>query len=188
MTRSASPLARAALAAALCCAAPAAQAAQVAGVTLPPAETVQGRQLRLAGCAVRESLWMELYAVSLYLPQGTPADAGRILDDGTAKLLRLDVTYDGQVPNGLPQDWAQRLRDEVSRDFMRTLQNQYNQLKAGDTVRIFYVPGQGTTLSVNGNTVTTRPGGELMRSMLGLWIGRDPVSGNMRRLLLSGSC
>jgi hypothetical protein len=188
MTRSAYPLARTALAAVMCCAAPDAWTAQVAGVTLPPTESVQGRQLWLAGCAVRESLWMELYAVSLYLPQGTPTEAGRILDDGTTKMLRLDVTYDGRVPDGLPQDWARQLRDEVSRDFVRTLRNQYNRLKAGDTVRISYVPSQGTTLSVNGDTVTTRPGGEVMDGMLGLWIGRDPVSGNMKRLLLSGSC
>ena len=188
MIRSASVLARAALVAAVSCAAPSAWAAEVAGVTLPPTETVQGRQLQLAGCAAREELWMELYALSLYLPPGTPTDAARIRDDGTAKLLRLDVTYDGRVPNGLPEDWARRLRDEVSREFMRTLRNQYNDLKGGDTVRISYVPGQGTTLAVNGTAVATRPGSELMDSMLELWIGRDPVSGNMKRLLLSGPC
>ena len=189
MTRNAPILARAALLASLCGAAPAAMAAQVAGVTLPPAEAVQGRQLRLAGCAVRESLWMELYAVSLYLPPGVPGtDPGRILDGGTAKLLRLDVTYDGRVPDGLPEDWAQRLRDEVGREFMRTLRNQYNQLKGGDTVRIAHVPGEGSTLSVNGRVVASRPGSDLMDSMLGLWIGRDPVSANIKRLLLSGSC
>src|SRR5687767_9161174 len=119
-------------------AAPSAWAAQVAGVTLPPAETAQGQSLRLASCAVREELWMELYAVSLYLPQGTPTDAARIRDDATPKLLRLDVTYEGSVPNGLPEDWAQRLRDQVRREFIRTLQNQYNDLRHGDTVRIAY--------------------------------------------------
>ena len=188
MPRNASTLARAALLAGVLGSTLPARAAQVAGVTLPPTETVQGQQLQLASCAAYEKLWMDLYALSLYLPPGTPTNASRILDSGVPKLLRLDVTYDGRVPNGLPDDWAQRLRDEVSREFMRTLRNQYNDLKGGDTVRIAYVPGQGTTLMVNGNVVVTRPGSELMASMLELWIGPDPVSGNLKRLLLSGPC
>jgi hypothetical protein len=125
---------------------------------------------------------MELYALSLYLPSGTATDASRILVGGTLKLLRLDVTYDGRVPNDLPEEWAQQLREQVSREFMRTLQNHYNNLKSGDTVRIAYVPGQGTTLTVNRRAVVTRPGSELMNAMLGMWIGRDPISGDMKRL------
>ena len=161
--------------------------AQVAGVTVPPTETVQGRQLRLVGCASREMLWMNLYALSLYLPRPMD-DASAILGESMPKLLRLDVTYDGRVPNGLPEDWASRLREEVSREFLRTLRGLYNDLRGGDTVRIAYVPGEGTTLSVNGRTVVSRPGGALMDSMLELWIGQDPVSGDVKRLLLSGSC
>ena len=163
-------------------------AAQVAGITLAPTETVHGQTLHLTGCGVREELWMEIYTVSLYLPQGTLADASRIRERNVPKLLRLDVTYNGSVPNGLPDEWAQRLREQVSHEFIRTLQNQYNDLKQGDTVRIAYVPNEGTTLSVNGQVVTTRTGAELMDAMLDLWIGTNPISGNIKRLLLSGSC
>jgi len=188
MIRNTSTLVCATLLAGLLGAATSAQAAQVAGITLSPTETVQGHQLLLTGCGVREELWMDLYAVSLYLPQGTAAEASRIRDSSVPKLLQLDVTYDGSVPNGLPDDWAQRLREQVSREFIRTLQNQYNDLKYGDTVRIAYVPNGGTTLSVNGRVVTTRPGSGLMDAMLDLWIGTDPISSNLKRLLLSGSC
>jgi hypothetical protein len=41
---------------------------------------------------------------------------------------------------------------------------------------------------VNGRVVTTRPGSGLMDAMLDLWIGIDPISSNLKRLLLSGSC
>ncbi len=136
MLRKASTFDRTILLMGLLGATPAAWAAQIAGVTLPPSETVQGQQLHLAACAAREELWMELYALSLYLPSSAATVASRILDDGTPKLLRLDVTYDGRVPDGLPEDWTQRLREHVSREFMRMLQNQYNNLKSGDTVLI----------------------------------------------------
>lgn len=173
------------LASVLACASPA-WAAQVAGVTLPPTETEHGTQLQLAGCAAREEFWMDLYAVSLYLPQGMTAAS--MTDDQAPKLIRLDVTYDGKVPDGLPSAWKQRLRQRVSQEFIRTLQKQYNNLRNGDTVRVSYLPGSGTTLSVNGNTIVTRPGGELMNAMMQVWIGPDPVSENIKRLLLHGSC
>jgi hypothetical protein len=132
-------------------------------------------------------LWKDLYALSLYLPRPT-GDASAVLGEAMPKLLRLDVTYDGKVPDGLPEEWAGRLREEVSREFMRTLRGIYNELRGGDTVRIAYAPGGGTTMTVNGRVVASRPGSDLMDSLLGLWIGRNPVSENMKRLLLSGSC
>lgn len=162
-------------------------AAQVAGVSLPPTETVEGTQLQLAGCAVREQLWTNIYAVSFYLPRES-ASVASMINSQTPKLIRLDVTYDGQVPNGLPAEWKAPLQQQVSREFVQTLQGYYNDLRSGDTVRVSYVPGSGTTLSVNGNTVVTRPGDDVMNAMMKLWVGPDPVSENMKRLLLQGSC
>ena len=170
----------------LACATPA-WSAQVASVALPPTETVGGTRLQLVGCSVREKLWMDLYAVSLYLPQDM-ASVARMTDDQVPKLVRLDVTYDGQVPNGLPSQWRQRLQPQVSQQFMQTLESHYNNLRGGDTVQVSYAPGGGTTLSVNGNTIATRPGGDLMNTMMSLWVGANPVSQDIKRDLLRGSC
>ena len=170
----------------LACANPA-WSAEVAGVALPPTESVQGMPLQLVGCSVREKLWMDLYAVSLYLPREMTSVA-RMTDNQVPKLVRLDVTYDGQVPNGLPSEWKQRLQPQVSQEFMRTLEGHYNNLRGGDTVRVSYAPSSGTALSVNGNTVATRPGDDLMNAMLKLWVGADPVSQDIKRDLLQGSC
>lgn len=180
------------LAGCLACAVPLAGAApawsaRIAGVTLPPTETVGSAQLQLVGCSAREKLWMDLYAVSLYLPREM-ASVARMTDDGVPKLVRLDVTYDGKVPDGLPSEWKQRLREHVSQEFLQTLEAHYNTLRGGDTVRVSYTPGGGTTLSVNGRTVATRPGGELMNAMLKLWVGPDPVSQDIKSQLLQGSC
>jgi len=187
MASSASNLGRGALLAGLLACATPAWSAQVAGVMLPPTETVQGTPRQLTGCAVYEKLWMDLYAVSLYLPREM-ASVARMTDDQTPRLVRLDVTYDGKVPDGLPAEWNERLQEHVSQEFIRVLQGHYNTLRGGDTVRVSYVPGSGTTLSVNGNSVVTRPGAGLMNAMMDLWIGPDPVSQNMKRLLLQGSC
>jgi hypothetical protein len=164
-------------------------AAQVtlAGVTLPPSIEADGRQLQLGGCAVREMWWMNLYTLGLYLPD-PPADVPTVLQPGTPKLVRMDVVYDGKVPSGLPEDWRERLRQEVSGEFLRTLQGLYDDLKGGDTVTFVYTPGRGMTLAVNGEQVAAKSGHETMEAMLRLFVGPDPVSENMKRLLLQGSC
>ncbi len=178
---------RAAVVAAFLVSAPHARGAAVAGVTLPATEAAGGTALQLAGCATREELWTNLYTVSLYLPQ-PGAGVAAITDDRTAKVVRIDVTYDGQVPDGLPATWKQGLQAQVSGEFLRTLQGLYNNLQSGDTVRVAYAPGSGSSMSVNGRVVATQPGGDLVNAMLRLWIGLNPVSENVKRLLLEGRC
>ncbi len=165
---------------------PLAHAAQVAGVTLPPTATVGGAQLRLKACAVREELWTNLYAVSVYLPPRT--SVAQSIPAPSAKLIRIDVTYGGQVPDGLPSDWKEGLQHYVSQEFLRTLHGLYNDLKSGDTVLVSYEPRTGTSLSVNNRQVVSRPGADLFNAMMRLWIGPSPVSQNIKRLLLSGTC
>lgn len=159
----------------------------LAGVTLPASAEVDGRRLRLGGCAVREMWWMDLYTLAMYVPDA-PIDVATMLQPGTPKLVRMDVVYDGEVPGGLPEDWRDRLREEVSREFLRTLQDLYGDLKGGDTVAVAYAPDRGTTLAENGEQVAAKPGHGTMEAMLRLFVGRDPVSENMKRLLLQGSC
>lgn len=159
----------------------------LAGVTLPTSAEVDRRRLRLGGCAVREMWWMDLYTLAVYVPDA-PIDVATMLQPGTPKLVRMDVVYDGEVPGGLPEEWRDRLREEVSREFLRTLQDLYGDLKGGDTVAVAYAPDRGTTLAVNEEQVAARPGHGTMEAMLRLFVGQDPVSENMKRLLLQGSC
>src|SRR3546814_7253311 len=52
--------------------------------------TVDGETLVLTHCGVRDTLWIEFYVASLYLPE--EADPVRALrDPGVPKLVRLDI-------------------------------------------------------------------------------------------------
>jgi len=165
---------RAVIAVAFLPSAPHTRSATKAGVTLPESEPAGGTALPFAGCAAREELWTSLCAVSLYLPQ-PGAGVAVITDDRTAKVVRIDVTYGGQVPDGLPATWQRGLQVYVSREFMQTLQGVYDNLQGDDTVRVAYAPGSGSSMSVNGRAVATCSGGatwSMRRS--GLGGGRTP--------------
>jgi len=161
-------------------------AEQLAGVTLPPTEAVGGQRLTLKACASREELWTDLYVVLVYLPPKTSVAHAATVP--SPKLVRIDVTYDGDVPDGLPSSWRDGLQQHVSQEFLRMLQGLYSGLKGGDTVRVSYDPKGGTSLNVNGREVASRPGDAVFNAMMQLWVGADPVSQNIKRLLLQGRC
>lgn len=71
---------------------------------------------------------------------------------------------------------------------MQTLERHHNNLRGGDTIQVSYPPGGGTTLSVNGNIIVTRPGDDLINTTMKLWIDANPVSQDIKRDLLQGSC
>jgi hypothetical protein len=154
---------------------------------LPPTLPVAGQELGLAGCAPREVLWRDVYALGLYLPRAQTT-VGYIRDPSTAKALRLKVAYEGDVPDELPDKWQEALRRAYSQDLVRTLQGHYRTLKTGDTLTASYAPGRDTTILLNGEPIISKPGHGLMDALLGLWIGRDPVSEDMRREILAGGC
>lgn len=167
------------------------RAAEIEGVTLPATITYSGQQLELAGCGTREIsvffVSIDLYVISLYLP-APPADVATILAPGTAKLVQLNVVYDGSVPNSLPDEWRTRIDDAVSAEMLRTLQGFYKRIRSGDVVTVGYTPDGGTRLHINGKAVVSRPENDLIDTMLGIWIGGDPISDNLKRLLLKESC
>ncbi len=165
----------------------AAKAATVEGVTLPPTLEVSGRELPLRGCGVREVFFMNIYVAGLYLPEkGMSQEA--ILSADTAKAVRLQIVYDGSLPQDIPESWQAPLDQMVRRDLENTIKNIYQNFQAGDQVTIEYTPGFGTTISVNGERTREREGHELISPLLRLWIGDRAVSANLRELLLSGAC
>src|SRR3546814_1141071 len=120
----------------------------VAGVDLPPRMTVNGETLVLTHCGVRDTLWIEFYVASLYLPE--EADPVRALrDPGVPKLVRLDIVSTWALPDEVPEKYRSALREELSREPLRTVLAQYRRLSPGDVVLFRYAPDVGVTMAVN---------------------------------------
>jgi hypothetical protein len=164
-----------------------AEAAEVAGERLPRSLLADGQQLALAGCAPRQVLWKDIYALGLYLPgPGTTAD--RLRDPATAKAALVKVAYEGEVPDEPPQEWEEQLRQAASEEVVQTFRRHYRTVEPGDAITITYTPERGTTIQLNDEPIISEPGHQLMDALLGMWVGRNPVSEGMRDELLAGSC
>lgn len=144
---------------------------------------LSGTTLVQAGQATREKLLFDLYRVSLYLP-GRDAGMQRITQESVPKAFDVEVLYDGSVPGEIPENWTEELLPALPEEKEQELRRIYQSLDQGDELRITYAPGAPTTLELNGETVFTDPGHELMAGMIDVFLGPDPVSDEVRTSLL----
>lgn len=165
----------------------AAGAATVEGATLPPTLQVHDSELSLRGCGVREAFFINVYVAGLYLSEAHMTQE-QILSPDTPKAVRLQIVYDGSLPQDIPDSWRQPLDEMVRWDLRQTIKAVYADFRAGDQVTIKYGPQLGTEVIVNGQQIRQTPGHDLMEPLLRLWIGERAVSPDLRQLLLSGSC
>lgn len=163
------------------------RAAEMHGQTLPDTLRRFDTTYRLSGCGLREFLFMDIYLLAIYLPEQGHT-LSEIQGNTIGRIFLLDVLYEGNLPDDIPGLWREPLAEEISAELLEILQEQYDRVDSGDRVEIAYQPDQGEVLRINGEVVIRDQGRELMPALTDLWLGDDPVSGNLKRLLLNGQC
>lgn len=144
-----------------------------------------GRPLVQAGEAVRRLLWVELYRVELYLPSAQ-RDVRLAERADLPKAFRIEVLFDGELPEEIPDDWAAHLLpplEEADRDRLRRA---YGALSHGDELLFSYAPGRGTAMEVNGRRTLETDDHRLMAGIVELFVGPEATSEEVRRALLAG--
>ena len=162
-------------------------AAEVNGHILPDNISRFDTSFTLSGCGFRELLFSDIYLLGMYLADGG-REAGAIRDRQVGKVFILDVLYEGNLPEDLPDLWREPLSEQISTELLEILQDLYDRVDTGSRVEFAYHPDAGEVLRINGEVAVRESGRELMPALVELWLGEDPVSGNLKRLLLKGDC
>ncbi len=162
-------------------------AAEMHGRHLPDSLQRFDSNFSLAGCGLREFFFIDIYLLSLYLPDEAAGPA-TVHNSNSPRVFVLDVLYKGDMPDDLPNLWREPLSQQISAELLEILQEQYDRVDTGDRVELAWYPGEGEQLRINGELVVREPGKELMPALTEMWLGEDPVSGNLKRLLLQGDC
>lgn len=174
-------------------AAPAWGQADVAGVKYPAAVQVGGGTLQLNGAGIRHRFVVKVYTAGLYL-QGKAATPEAVLAAAGPKRLHvvmlreIDANDLGRLFTRGMQDNAPR--EEFAKSIPGTLRmadifSSRKKLKAGDSFGVDWVPGQGTTVLVNG-----QPQGDAIRepeffnALLRIWLGNSPADALLKDALL----
>jgi Chalcone-flavanone isomerase. len=166
-------------------------AASLAGVAMPDTVSAGGKTLTLNGMGLRKKAIIKVYVAGLYLPaKKTSADA--ILSADTERSLTMQFLRDVESYK-ICDAWQDGLKNN-SPDKAAALKGDFDKLcgfmedmEEGGKITFTYVPGTGTTISVNGKEKGTIAGKDFADAMFAAWIGPRPPSEDFKQGLLGGA-
>ena len=166
-------------------------AASLAGVTLPDKAEVKGQSLVLNGIALRTKFFIKVYVAGLYVAQKEKSAAKILAADSPRRQVMhflYSVSKDQMCDawkEGLEQN-TPKASAEVKKAFA-TLCSWMEPIPKGNELVLTYIPGEGTTVEVNGKTKGTLEGKAVADAILATWIGPDPAPGaDFKKGLLGG--
>jgi hypothetical protein len=170
--------------------APAASAAELAGVSMPDRSEAGGQSLVLNGLGLREKFFVDVYVAGLYLPSKQTSERAVVGSD-TPRHLVMHFVHD-VTKKQICDAWMESLeanRPDASaalkKDF-ETLCGMMADVEDGEEMAFTYVPGTGTTVSVKGQEQGTIEGKEFADALYASWIGEHPATGKLKKGLLGG--
>lgn len=166
-----------------------AQAASVAGVSVPDSATVAGQKLVLNGAGLRKKAIFKVYVGALYLPSKTTNAEAALASTGPNRIsmafLR-DVGADSLVDawnegfaNNNPPPAVASLKARIDR-----FNGLWSDVEEGDLVELDFTPGTGTTLKIKGQVKGSIEGDDFNRAMLRIWLGPKPPSADLKNGML----
>lgn len=167
-------------------------AREVKGVKLDEAVRFAGggSELVLNGAGVRSKFFVSVYVGALYLPQPR-REAAAVLGAIEPRRVAMYFLHDRVEAAKLRAAWEEGFADNQSPETLAALRDRLDAFKAlfadavaGDVILLDFVPGQGTTVTVNGAVAGSVPGDDFNRALLAVWLGEEPADGSLKRGLL----
>lgn len=166
---------------------------EVGGVKYEPTATVGNTKLQLNGAGVRYKFVVKVYTAGLYL-KDKAASADQVI--GAQGPRRMHIVMLREIDaNELGKLFTKGMQDNASREeFAKSIPGTIKmgeifaarkKLVAGDYFTLDYLPGSGTTISVNGKAASEpikEP--EFFNALMHIWLGRNPADAQLKDALL----
>jgi hypothetical protein len=133
-------------------------------------------------------IFFQLYDAALYTAPGAKVED--VLNATTS--FRLQFRYlreidksiilessDRMLRKNLSDEQFQQIAERVAR-----INDAYRTVKDGDHSALTYQPGNGTTLTINGEPIITIEGEDFAQLYFQIWLGEQPISKSLRENLL----
>jgi len=163
-------------------------AATLAGVTMPDTAQVGGKNLALNGLGLRTKVIVKVYVAGLYVEQKSSDPNAIIKSDGPKQIVMkfLHGASKSQMADAFNESF-----NDNSPDAVKTMKPDIDRLvgaleavNTGDTMVYTYVPGTGTTYSLNGKDKVTIAGPAFGQVLLSVWLGPKPPNADLKKGLL----
>jgi hypothetical protein len=154
----------------------------ISGVSMPASIEVAGNALTLNGMALRKKFIIKVYVAGLYVASPSK-NADEILAADAARQMVMHFISGHGTKDKICGAWNDGLKDntpaasaELKQQFTE-LCGMMQDVKDGEELKITYVPGTGTTITIAGTDKGTVGGKEFADAVLRCWIGPKPGPG-----------
>ena len=166
-------------------------ARDLAGVTLPDSVTLGAKPaLVLNGAGIRSKFFIKVYVGALYLPART-RDASVVLRNTGPVSMHMHFVHSEVSREKLVKAWNEGFEanlDAAERSRLGARIERFNKLfqtaHKGDVIRLDYLPGNGTAVTINNESRGVIEGEDFMQAWLRIWLGRQPADGDLKQGLL----
>ncbi len=150
----------------------------------PPSEIqLAGEKWTLASSGIRTYAFVDVYQCAVYLDKPGKVEES-ILEKKQPVAIRIQILT-SQHPGHVPDVWKETIESEVSDKIYKRFKKHFLKLEEGDELIFSYIPGQSTRFYQNGKKVFEDSGSGLMQSLLEQWIGKDPISNDLKMALFN---
>jgi hypothetical protein len=161
---------------------------EVAGVKFPETTTVEGKELKLNGAGLRKKLIFKVYAAGLYLETPTQ-DAAQVISSDQIKVVRMSMLRDLEktkiteaITDGVEKNNKAQMPTLKAR--LDSFNAAIPDLKKGDELTITYIPGKGTRVQSKSGQEMSVEGKDFADALFGVWLGSNPVDGDLKNGML----
>jgi hypothetical protein len=151
-----------------------------------------GAALVLNGAGIRQKYFLDIYVAGLYLEQRA-ATLAAIQAADKPRRIAMHFVYKEVARDKLVEAWNEGFEANLERATHAALKPRIDRFNAmfetahaGDRVVLDYLPGTGTTVSVNGRNKGTIEGKDFNDALLTIWLGEKPVTRSLKAGLLGG--
>jgi hypothetical protein len=164
------------------------QAAEIKGVAFDDTCRLGDITLPLRGIGVLKYLvFIDAYVAAFYLQEDVPSQ--KALSD-VPKLLEIQYFHEIKAKD-FAASTSELISDNQSPETVAALQPRieklnalYDDVKTGDRYALTYIPGTGTTLSLNGEAKGTIQGADFAAALFSTWLGSKPLDKKLKKQLL----
>ena len=168
---------------------PALWSGTLADVTMADEVVVADTTLHLNGIGLRRKMGIKVYVAGLYLERKSNT-AQEVLSTSGPKRFVMHYLTDLATNKRMIAGWIKGFRTnspdtyETLEERVRTFVQSLGDLKAGDVVECTLIPGQGTTVTLNGEENSTIEGDDFQLALLRVGVGAKPPSKDLKAGLL----
>lgn len=162
----------------------------VGDVNVPDQTVINGENLVLNGCGMREKFFFDIYVAALYLAKPAHSTETVLAMPGSRRIL-MHFVYSEIGRDKLIDAWNEGFEDNLTRQELASLKSRVDQFNSlfgavhrGDVIWLDYTPDSGTTVTINGQEKGRIPGQDFNNALLRIWLGKEPVTGSLKQDLL----